>query len=185
MNFKLKLGLLSVVFLITAFAFAENGEQVQPAATVAVGQPAAAAAIPETPAVAQKSANVPAKPPLGITYGIQGRLRSDDSNNLTDFSNQVNDETRNLKLMTEIFANVNLGEHVDGFIRVGYEPQKKFYATCTSLTAPCDRQDRDRVVTVTFALRATLLLRSINIDEQGTRQTEDVEINTEKRPEQA
>ena len=140
MSLRLKVGLLVGVLLITAFAFAENGGQIQPAATVAVSQPATAAALPETPMAAQKPAAAPApKPPLGITYGISGRWRNDNLNNASDFTNAVNDESRFARVATSIFGTVNMGKYVDGSVTMTSEVYKRWYQTCNNATAICGK----------------------------------------------
>ena len=71
MNRKLTVALLAVILLIAAFAFAENGGLL-PAASVAAGQPASAAALPEPPAA--QPMPQPIEKPLGFTYGFDERF---------------------------------------------------------------------------------------------------------------
>ena len=131
MSSKFKVGLLVGIFLITAFAFAENGGQLQPAASVAVSQAAAAAALPETPTAAQKPAVVPPAKPLGITVGNLFRFRSDDNNNTGDFTNKVNDEGRNMHVRFDPFVQADFTPDIYGYGRLQWEPYKKWYVTCT------------------------------------------------------
>lgn len=75
MSLKLKIGLLVGIFLIAAFAFAENGGLLPaPSASVAAGQPATATALPEPPAAQPQAQPTPRKNPLGITYGFDERV---------------------------------------------------------------------------------------------------------------
>jgi hypothetical protein len=137
-------GLFVGVFLITAFAFAENGGQIQPVASVS-------AALPETPAKAPAAAPAPAaKKPLGITYGLENRLRIDAFNNMADVTNGANDENRFMRDRIRGFVNVPLGQNVDFFAKVGIEPFKRWYTTCPAYNAAtkaggCSQNDATRV----------------------------------------
>jgi hypothetical protein len=99
---------------------ASDMKSAQPASDLST----ASAALPETPA---KPAAAPAvsKRPLGITYGIDGRVRIDTYNN-TDITNGVNDETRFARVRTRIFVNVPIGPNVDGYVRFATEPFKRW-----------------------------------------------------------
>lgn len=75
---------------------------------------------------AQTSAPKPPEKPLGITYGLNERFRTNASNNADGISAK-NDETRSVQFRTQIYVNVPLGRNVDWFVQEGVEATKRLY----------------------------------------------------------
>jgi len=124
MSLKLKIGLLVGILLIAAFAFAENGGLL-PAASVAAGQPATAAALPDKPAAQPMPKR--AEKPLGLTFGFDERYRGDVFNN-ADANGKNNDENRFARFRTRAFINADLSRDVNAYLRMGNETWKRWYA---------------------------------------------------------
>ena len=78
-------------------------------------------------AFAQSSASQKATP-KGVTFGVDGRFRTDDYNN-TDETNASNDESRFLRIRTRPYIGVNMGDYVEGYARLGNEVWKRYYVT--------------------------------------------------------
>ena len=128
MSLKFKTFLLVGIFLIAAFAFAENGGLLPaPSPDVNAGQPATATALPAAPAAQPQAQMAPHKSPLGLTYGFDERVRGDSYNN-NDANSKANDESRFLRFRTRAFVGATLGHDADFFLRLGNEGWKRFYA---------------------------------------------------------
>lgn len=130
MSLKLKIGLLVGILLIAAFAFAENGGLL-PAASVAAGQPATAAALPDKPAAQPMPKR--AEKPLGVTFGLDERYRGDVFNN-ADATGALNDESRFARFRTRVFVGADLSKDVDAYLRMGNESWKRWYQTLPGST---------------------------------------------------
>jgi hypothetical protein len=135
MSLKVKTFLLVGIFLIAAFAFAENGGLLPaPSTDVAAGQPATATALPAAPAAQPQAQMAPQKNPLGLTFGFDERVRADSYNNASGDDNPAtgasyaDSESRFVRMRTRAFIGAPLGHDVDFFFRVGNEGWKRYYA---------------------------------------------------------
>ena len=70
----------------------------------------------------------PAAPaePAGIQIGFEQRVRTEDWNNLFDFSDQLNDEREQIRYRTRVWANVPLPKSVSFSVGLNQETTQKF-----------------------------------------------------------
>lgn len=116
--------LLIIVASVTAFAFA--AEDGKPATTTIAAVTTAAPAVAEVAPAAKPVAkpSVPARK-FGLTYGFDERFRSENWNNYNDQSGAKDDETRQLRFRTRVFATFTAGDSFEAGFRITNEATKK------------------------------------------------------------
>ena len=79
---------------------------------------------PAVPAAEPQAAPVKAETP-GITFGFDERFRFEGYNN-ADFNDAKHDRLNQIRTRVRPYADVNFGEYLEGYVRMGWEGVKRF-----------------------------------------------------------